>query len=285
MKRIIITLIAAMPMAAFAGTESSDTTFVLGNKQIIVSDSAGKTKVRINTCNGEKLTRTYETEYIDNQEVKRIYVTSPFFPESFIKKKRNPRTYTHYPTLLFGTNMLGGNIMSPGGSTAMHSRDSKSWEWALTVAQMAFNTGSNTSVNLSMNIGQVHNHFQGNYVLATEDGKTFMREIEDGEVKKSYISYTTIRVPIIFEWQRYRLFAGIGASLEYRTNDYARYFIGKKKYTSSRDINIAPLGINMEAYIGVGAFVIYGRAGITPLLKKSNAPECYTFATGIGFTI
>ena len=285
MKRMIISLIVALPAAMAAETATTDTTFVLGNKHITVCDSAGKTNVRINTDDGKILTRTYETEYTGNREEKRVYVKSIFFPDLVTKKP----CIAHYPILFLGINTLGGSVMSPGGSTGMHSRDSKSWEWGLTLTQAAFRLAGNTAINVSLNIGQVHHHFQGNYVLATSDGKTFMRVIEDAEVKKSYVSYATIRVPIIFEWQNRinhkSVFAGIGASLEYRTNDYSRYFIGKKKYTSAHDINIAPLGVNMEAYMGVGPIVIYGRAGLTPLLKKSNAPECYTFAAGIGFTI
>lgn len=285
MKRIIATLLAALPLIMMdAETETADTTFIYGDKHILVCDSAGKTRVSVCTADSGQMKRTYETEFVGGQEIQRMYVSTVFFPEIVMKK---PSLYSHYPSLFFGFSMLGNGVMSPGGNNEMHSRDSKSWEWGITLAKIAFRTTEQTSINFALTFGQVHHHFQGNYVLATTDGKSYMKVVEDGEVKKSYISYNSIKVPVTFEWAKRihgkTVYAGLGASLEFRYKDHSRYFIGKKKYTSTGDTNINPIGINLEAYMGIWGITVYGRAGLTPLLKRSNAPECHTFTVGIGF--
>ena len=285
MKAILI-LSAMLPMATQA-TETSDTTFNVNNKRIVVNDSAGQTKVSIYAEDGGKLTRTYETCYADGREIERVYVTSPFIPQSISRKKSRPRS--HYPFFFMGFNQIPGSVMGTGGNDAMHSRDSKSWEWGITLTGIAFRLANQMSITSAFQIGQVHNHFQDNYVLSTNDGVTSMRPVEGETLKKSYISYTVIRIPLMLEWQRMMggcdLFAAFGPSVEFRWNDHSRYFIGKKKRTETGDINMNPVGVNLEARIGYGCLLIYGRAAITPLLKKSKAPECYPVAFGLGLRI
>lgn len=46
-----------------------------------------------------------------------------------------------------------------------------------------------------------------------------------------------------------------------------------------------PLGVNLEIRAGYGFIMVYGRAALTPLLKKSHAPECYPVALGLGIRI
>ncbi len=171
----------------------------------------------------------------------------------------------------------------------MHTRDSKSWEWGITLTSMAFRINNYTALTTALQIGQVHNHFQNNYVLSTQGGKTEMSQIEGETLKKSYISYNVIRIPVMIEWQprlgRNDLFAAVGPSVELRWNDHSRYFIGKHKTTETGDINMNPVGVNLELRLGYGCLLIYGRAALTPLLKTSKAPKCYPVAFGLGIRI
>ena len=130
-----------------------------------------------------------------------------------------------------------------------------------------------------------YNHFQGNYVLTTTDGMSSLVEKEDIKVKKSYISYSIIRVPVMMEWSRKSFYAGLGASIDMRMSDESKYRANKKTYTETDDINMKPLGLNLEMRMGYGFLMLYGRVGLTPLLKTSSAPKCYSVSFGMGLRI
>lgn len=280
---------AMMPAIAFAEV-ASDTTITVNNQKFVISQNDEQTKIKVYQQNGNEMKKISETEFVDGQEVEKVFVTSPFIPQSLSKHKRS--LTSHYPTFFFGCSMLPSNIGSMGGNNEMHSRDSKSWEWGITLTSICFRATNSLALTSSLSIGQVHNHFKDNFVLSTEDGISSMvkREGEHGEgLKKSYISYNVLRLPIMMEWQK-RIgsndaFLAVGPSIEYRWHEHSRYFIGKSKYTEASDINLNPLGVNLEAHAGYGAVMIYGRASLTPLLKKSNAPEAYPMTIGLGFRL
>ena len=50
-------------------------------------------------------------------------------------------------------------------------------------------------------------------------------------------------------------------------------------------INLNPIGVNLEARAGFSGVMLYARAGITPLLNKTKAPECYPMTIGLGFRL
>ena len=107
--------------------------------------------------------------------------------------------------------------------------------------------------------------------------------------KKSYISYNVLRLPIMLEWQKrigcHDAFLALGPSVEYRWHEHSRYFIGKHKHTATGDINLNPIGLNLEARAGYSGVMLYARAGVTPLLNKTKAPECYPMTIGLGFRL
>lgn len=250
MKKTLL-LAALLPLTGMAA-ETGDTTFVVNNKKIVVNDSAGSTKISVYGSDGKKFNRTYETNFVDGQEIERVYVTSPFIPQSLNRKKSKPRS--HYPLFFMGFSQLAGSVMGTGGNAGMHTRDSKSWEYGFTLTSLAFRITNPLALTSAFQIGQVHHHFQDNYVLSTTDGITSMRQIEGETLKKSYISYTFIRIPVMLEWQKRTggadMFAAIGPSVELRWNDHSRYFIGKNKTTETGDINMNPVGLNLDIRAG-----------------------------------
>lgn len=289
-KNVVIpdSVISSLLSKSEAAPHVNDTTIVVNGKNIVVSDSAGLTKVSVFGKEGEKLNRIYETSYTNGQEVQRVYVTSPFIPSSL--SRNEPSLKPHNPIFFIGFSPLGGSIMSFGGNTGMHSRDSKSWEYGLTFTEMALRLTHNMILNSSLQVGQVHHHFQDNYVLSTTDGITSMKQIEGEHLKKSYISYTYVRIPVMLEWQWCPhkgpdAFVGIGPSLELRWNDHSRYRIGKTKTTETSDTNMNPIGLNLNVFAGYGALVVYARMALTPLLKTSVAPACYPFSLGVGICL
>ena len=271
-----------LPAVAMAG-EPADTTIIVDDNRIVVNDSAGITSVSVYKDDGTQLTRTYETSFADGQEVERVYVTSPFIPQTLGKNKKPMES--HYPFFFMGYNLLSDGAMGFSGSTALHTRDSKSWEFGFTLASVAFRLGRNLALTTAMQTTWAYNHFQGNYVLTTTDGMSSLVEKEDIKVKKSYISYSIIRVPVMMEWSRKSFYAGLGASIDMRMSDESKYRANKKTYTETDDINMKPLGLNLEMRMGYGFLMLYGRVGLTPLLKTSSAPKCYSVSFGMGLRI
>lgn len=280
--RKTLLLAVLMPLAAVA-SEPADTTIIVDDNRIVVNDSAGITSVSVYKDDGTQLTRTYETSFADGQEVERVYVTSPFIPQTLGKNKKPMES--HYPFFFMGYNLLSDGAMGFSGSTALHTRDSKSWEFGFTLASVAFRLGRNLALTTAMQTTWAYNHFQGNYVLTTTDGMSSLVEKEDIKVKKSYISYSIIRVPVMMEWSRKSFYAGLGASIDMRMSDESKYRANKKTYTETDDINMKPLGLNLEMRMGYGFLMLYGRVGLTPLLKTSSAPKCYSVSFGMGLRI
>lgn len=271
-----------LPAVAMAG-EPADTTIIVDDNRIVVNDSAGITSVSVYKDDGTQLTRTYETSFADGQEVERVYVTSPFIPQTLGKNKKPMES--HYPFFFMGYNLLSDGAMGFSGSTALHTRDSKSWEFGFTLASVAFRLGRNLALTTAMQTTWAYNHFQGNYVLTTTDGMSSLVEKEDIKVKKSYISYSIIRVPVMMEWSKGNFYAGAGMSIDMRMSDESKYRANKKTYTETEDINLKPLGLNLEMRMGYGFMMLYGRVGLTPLLKTSSAPKCYSVSFGMGLRI
>lgn len=271
-----------LPAVAMAG-EPADTTIIVDDNRIVVNDSAGITSVSVYKDDGTQLTRTYETSFADGQEVERVYVTSPFIPQTLGKNKKPMES--HYPFFFMGYNLLSDGAMGFSGSTALHTRDSKSWEFGFTLASVAFRLGRNLALTTAMQTTWAYNHFQGNYVLTTTDGMSSLVEKEDIKVKKSYISYSIIRVPVMMEWSKDSFYAGAGMSIDMRMSDESKYRANKKTYTETEDINLKPLGLNLEMRMGYGFLMLYGRVGLTPLLKTSSAPKCYSVSFGMGLRI
>lgn len=286
-------LMAALMPAFACAAEVNDTTINVNDQKIVIAQDGNQTSVKIYKKDGNEMTKTSETQFVDGQEVEKVYVTSPFIPQTLGKRKRY--LSSHYPTFFFGNSQLPASVGSMGGNSEMHSRDTKSWEWGITLTSLCFRLTNNVALTSSLSIGQVHNHFKDDYVLTTVDGKSQMVQKYDEnqemyELKKSYISYNVLRLPIMLEWQqrigKYNdAYLAFGPSIEYRWHEHSRYFIGKSKYTEASDINLNPIGVNLEARAGYGSIMIYGRMGITPLLKKSNAPECYPMTIGLGFRL
>lgn len=271
-----------LPAVAMA-VEPADTTIIVDDNRIVVNDSAGITSVSVYKDDGTQLTRTYETSFADGQEVERVYVTSPFIPQTLGKNKKPMES--HYPFFFMGYNLLSDGAMGFSGSTALHTRDSKSWEFGFTLASVAFRLGRNLALTTAMQTTWAYNHFQGNYVLTTTDGMSSLVEKEDIKVKKSYISYSIIRVPVMMEWSKGSFYAGAGMSIDMRMSDESKYRANKKTYTETEDINLKPLGLNLEMRMGYGFLMLYGRVGLTPLLKTSSAPKCYSVSFGMGLRI
>lgn len=295
--RTLIMTAVIMPVMAFAqetatstdttaDKKTSDTTFVFNKQKFEISQNGERTSVKVYKKNGTEMKKTVETEFLDGQEVEQVYVTSPFIPRRTYK--RHSQEYSHYPFMFAGGDLLAGSAFGTSSSDR-YSRDGKSSEWGFTGASFEYPLTPSLAITSALSIAHVSHHFKTGYVLNTIDGVTslqpFKGDNDDDRPSKSYLSYWTIRMPLMAEWSMRvgvdDLFAAFGPSVEFRFNERSRYKLGKK-HTISKDVNMNPVGLNLEARVGYGSFMLYARTALTPLLRTEYAPEWYPFAVGMG---
>lgn len=266
---------------------SNDTTFVFNRQKYEISQNGERTSIKVYKKNGKELQKASVTEYLDGQEVEQVYVTSPFIPRKTYS--RRSQEYSHYPLFYGGFSLLAGSAFGTS-SDSRYARDNKSTEWGLTGAAFELPLAPSMAVTSALSVGKANHHFKTDYVLNTVDGITSMQpfngENDDDHPSKSYLSYWFIRVPLMLEWSTRigsdDLYAAFGPSVEFRFNERSRYKLGKRR-TLTNDVNMNPVGINLEARVGYGCFMLYARTAITPLLRTKYAPEWHPFSVGFGF--
>lgn len=120
---------AMMPAFALAETnsncapvsvEANDTTIRVNDQNIVIKQDGEQTSVKIYKMNGNEMTKISETQFVDGQEVEKVFVTSPFIPQTLSKRKRSLES--HYPTFFFGCSQLPGSRGSMGGNNEIPSR-------------------------------------------------------------------------------------------------------------------------------------------------------------------
>ena len=299
--RTLALTLAIMPAIASAQDNNSDkdtisnkntydTTIVFNKQKYEISQTGERTNVKVYKANGSELEKTLETQYLDGQQVEQVYITSPFIPRRTYKRKS--QEYSHYPGIFFGLNILSGSAFG-ASSAGIYTRDSKSMEWGINGFSFEYPFNSSWALTSAMSLACVSHHFNTDYVLNTVDGITSMQPFksEEGDDKrpsKSYLSYWALRFPIMLEWSNRiggdDVYAAFGPSIEFRFNERSRYKLGKR-HTLTKDVNMNPIGINLEARVGYGFFMLYARTAFTPLLRTKYAPEWHPFTVGCGFRL
>lgn len=289
MKKILL-IISAITMAMAAqAEEANDTTFIVNDKKIVVSDTLGKTDVKVYADKGKELSKTREATFVDGQEIEQVYITSPFLPQR--RKQGTRRYHDHIPDIFFGGSVLAGGIGGFKGAAGLHTKSDRSYTWGLTAFGMGipFNAQRTFGVTTAIQAGYTRHLFNPDYAMFNVDGHTMMLPLpEDEGAKKSYVSYWYMRLPVIFEWQKHvngnEAYAGIGVSIEQRTGEHSRYKKGKSgTITPTSDLNMNPFGLNLEMHMGYGGIVFSLRTALTPLFNTSAGPKCYpvSFTMGI----
>ncbi|MCM1080091.1 MAG: hypothetical protein NC344_11435 [Bacteroidales bacterium] len=288
---LILTLL--LP-SLFAKAETvSDTTFVYGNKQIVVCDTNNVTSVSVLNQDGEELRKTSETTFVDGQEVTQVYVTSPFLPNKW-NPNREEKLYSHIPWLSYGMATMGGSAMSFGSNDDLHMSTSKSWEIAFTPLSIAVPLNAQRTFGLSfgMQVVWVKMHFKELQAMFNDNGQISVRPMELGEgetFRKSYISYQAIRIPVYLEYQHIiknrEIFTTLGLSLEWRSNEHSRYKTNQNTITPTNDIHLNPIGLNLDFQLGYAGIAFYIRTALTPLMKTKYAPKAYPISIGAAFSL
>lgn len=291
---LLATLI--MPLATYAETlgeqsETADTSFCVNGKKIVVSDRNRQTTVSVFSKDGEELNKLKEMEFTDGQEIERVYISSPFLPYKYNKAHSRHRApfVNHIPTFYVGMSVLSGKALGFGADKDLHTKDSRSFEVGLSAFQLAlpFNAQRTIGLSFAMQSGFMHHHFDTRHALFNDNGIVSIKPVETEGMKKSYISYIYARFPFLVEFQSHRsrtVFFGTGLSLELRGKEHSRYKCADGTITPTKDINLNAVGLNFEMMMGYSCFTLFMRSALTPLLNKSNSPECHPTNIGVGFS-
>lgn len=228
---------------------------------------------------------------MDGQEIEQIYITSPFLP---ISSKRNARRYRdHNPDFYYGRGSLAGEVGGVRTGSGLHARSAGSYEWGIGIFGLALpiNRMHTFGMTTAFQIGYSRLRFDKHYAMFNVDGHTMVLPLDGEEnAEKSYMSYWFTRVPIIFEWQKRvgnrEIYAGLGVSVEYRRGEHSRYKGGASgTITPTDDLNMNPVGLNLETHMGYEGIMLYMRTALTPLLNTSAGPRCYPVSIGLGFKL
>jgi hypothetical protein len=284
MKKLFFFLAIALPCAVQA-SNVNDTTFTYNNKKIVVTDDSVNTRVAIYDSTKTALKKSSESTFVNDQEVERIYVTSPFIP----KRRAFIYLWGSYPAIYIGRSILPSHVFGFHGRDDMYTNDSRSNEigFSLFYVGCTLNNTGTLYLTSALQTALVYCHFNKHYKYDNVDGKSVMLPIEsDSKLKESYIHYGYVRVPLMIEWRpqntNSKFFIGAGMSFEMNTGMHSRYKTSDGRHSVTKDLNVNPFGVGLDAHIGYGNVSIYIHSDITPLFNTGRAPRCFPLSIGWG---
>ncbi len=285
MKHLIFMLAALLPMLAFAADEN-DTTFTVKDKKIVVDVNDDKTVVTVYNKNGYEMSKTRELEFIDGQEVERVYVGSPFVPAENLQ---NIKFRPHYPTVWFGfTAPSKGVFSSSKGDT--HLRRSKSFELGFTPWSVAFpfNKARTFGLTAAVQVAWVHQCFQKDYGVS-QDGDRFVYTQLDPRAKGNNMNYAAFRLPVMLSYQEDYSNAqmSLGLSFEVRTNASYRLAPSDGMTTDGYPdyLRLRRCGLNLEYSLSIGPVIMSATVGLTPLFKTQTGTNAYMHSAKLGVDV
>lgn len=290
------TVLAALLIMAGAGNTlaetAQDTTVVVNDRKIVISEKDGATTVEVYGQAGQTLNKISETTYVDGQEVSQIYVSSPFFRSSWEQRSSRKKFEAHTANLYMGWRYLSGNPFSFSAPGALHAKNSASYEMGIGAFSVGipFSRANNIGLVSGIQVGYTRHSFDTGHALFMEDDAATVKAVEaDERIRKSYMSYWSVRFPVILEFQpdfgRRDAFIGAGFSFEFREKEHSRYKTKHDTFTPARDLSIHTAGVNLEAYMGYNGIMVRFSTGLTPLFQGGRGPEVHTTSIGIGFCL
>jgi|WetSurMetagenome_2_1015567.scaffolds.fasta_scaffold21711_2 hypothetical protein len=259
------------------------TTVRVGEKGIIqVIDHPDSTSIRV----GDKEIRIVEKN--DDTDIR--------FGRIEEKKERiiNKKFRGHWAGLEWGVN----NFLDKGNTL---SREGEDWfmdlntgrSWALNLNFFQYSLGFGTShAGLLTGMGlEYNNYFFDNNITIVEMGDMVIADTLQGNVAKTKLTTTFLRIPLIFEFQfpnttrskRVFISAGIVAGLKLGSHTKVMYKgdNGKNKDKNNDDFNINPFRYGFTARVGFGNMCVFGDYYFTPLFVANKGPELHPFTVGL----
>lgn len=281
--KTLFTLLAIAVSTAHAAAETNDTTLVVNNRKIVIAMDSAETKVSVYDTLDNKLTKAYESTFVDGQQVERIYVGSPFVP----KKKCSSKFTATLPFFFIGMNGLTESVAGNGHGN-LHTRNNRSWEFGITPITVCgeLTRDGRFGIVSGIQMSMAYNHMKNAYIMKDDN----VAEFTQCATKKSYMKYVTYRLPIMFEYQGGRknsFYTGIGLSAEWRSSVKHKYKYNFEDgfMTVRNTVRTNHWGLNLEYHIGYKDLQVYARTALTPLYKLSDGTKAYPFAVGIGIAL
>jgi hypothetical protein len=267
--------------------EEGDSTFVkIGDRGMIqILDHPDSTTIRV----GDKEIRIVEKDSD----------TSIKFGDSHYRDRHftNPKFRGHWAGFEWGINNFldADQTLSREGSAAfMDLNTGRSWVINLNFAQYSLGFGT-SHIGMVTGLGlEMNNYFFDGDVTIVEFEDFVIADSLSGNVMKTKLTTTYLRIPLIFEVQfpntirskRVFLSAGIVAGLKLGSHTKVVYEDdgGKNKDRNRDDFNINPFKYGLTARIGYGNISFFGDYYFTTMFVKEKGPELHPFSIGLAMT-
>ncbi len=266
-------------------TEEGDSTRVkIGNKGAVeIIDQPDSTTIRV----GDKEIRIVER---NNQ-------TDVYFDRNDDDYKYDrPRFRGHWAGFEWGINNFldADNTLSrEGDDWFMDLNTSRSWTINMNFAQFSLGFGtSHIGILTGMGIEFGNYYFDNNNTIIELNDYVVVDSLF-GNITKSKLSTTYLRVPLIFEVQfpntirsrRVFLSAGVVAGLKLgsHTKVVHKDNGGKNKDKNRDDFNINPFRYGLTARVGYGNVSMFADYYLTSFFVKDKGPELNPFSVGLSF--
>ena len=296
MNRTCTSILLGVAMAVSIGAQAQtgkDTTVVIGGRRVVVTTTGDDTRVAVYDSKGGALRKTAETTYTDEQEVERVYVTSPFLPSSYDNAAGLAPVL---PTVWYAYGSTDNKIGSAANSTGgLHVKGSGSTEVGVTIAEGVAPLTRRSSwglLGLSM-ASQVYwtwQSFQPGVLVQGEGSHVSYSEAAEA-ASTNRLSYGGVRIPVMLVWnpmERQHAMASqiaIGLSADVRMGGKYRFTPSGMGDPIERGFKVNTFGLNVESAINFGPIVITGRVGLLPIFKTTQGKKAYTSSIGIGVNI
>lgn len=263
--------------------ENGDTTYVkVGERPVLeVRDHPDSTSIRV----GNKEIRILENN--DDTDVKISRIDHP--------RISNPKFRGHWAGFEWGINNFLDNDFSlsrTGDATFMDLNTGRSWVANINFAQYSLGFGtSHLGIVTGMGV-ELNNYFFDNNNTIVELNDYVVDSALTGNVGKSKLTTTFLRVPVIFEVQfpntirakRVFLSVGIVGGLKIGSHTKVVYKEnGKSKDKNRDDFNINPFRYGITARAGFGNLSVFGDYYMTTMFVKDKGPELHPFNLGLSF--
>lgn len=275
MKKRLLFMAALLPAAVLAA-ETQDTTFVVNGKKIVVDAAGEKTNVKVYGNDGTQETKVSEMNFVDGQEVEKVYVGSPFIPSGSLQHlDYSPR----FPTVWFGMSYMPAKVF--GSRQTAGGRRSKSFELGITPYYLSvpLTKSQNVSFNVAAQLVWSHLCFQKDLAVSESGGKFSFSTLE-GKASGNNMNFISLRVPLMVSMQNNDFSMGIGLSPEVRTNAWYRLSQPTGNVRETYKTNRFGLGVTMN--YGFGPVTVSSTIGLTPLYKTADGKKAYQSSASIG---
>ena len=274
-----------------AAQTGRDTTIIVNQQRIVVTTHKGETHVAVYDSTDNQLLKTRETVFANQQEVERVYVTSPFLPSTYT---RAAALAPILPTVWYAYTSTDSKIGSDtNSSSGLHTRGSGSSEVGVTIfegitpltdrgrwGQLGFSMGAQTYYTWM--------HFQPGALLQGEGSHVSFTPAASA-ASTNRLSYGGVRIPLMLSWQiapdNMASQIAIGISADMRTRGKYRFTPADMGDPIERNVRLKPFGLNLETVVCFGPLAITGRVGLLPIFQTTTGKKAYTSSIGIGINM